>query len=115
MNAFVKNCDTFVAVKSLPDIFFLIKLLSDTFHTQFTRKDAKEILIKDFLESHMSDFNLSQQRLDDLVQSFVKAWNIALSSSDCKFLHQKLSSSIVFDLVLVSFCFDVEFFNENLV
>ena len=80
----VKNCDTLIAVRSLPDIVLLTKLLSNMFHTQFTRKQAKEMLIKDLLGEHLSDFNLPKEKLDELVHSFVKAWNIAVSLNECE-------------------------------
>ena len=82
--AMVNNCDALVAVKSLPDILVLIKILSDKFHSQVTRAQAEETSIKYFISRNFSDFNLPQQKLESMVSNYVRAWNTAITFMNSK-------------------------------
>ena len=78
----VQNCDKLVAVQFLPDILLLVKMLRGKFHSQFTRTQAEGFSADDFIAKHSDTLNLPHTKLKNMVQSFVKAWNVAIKHFD---------------------------------
>ena len=78
LKSIVKNCDKLVAVRYLSDILSFIKLLRGKFHSQFTRTEAQGFSAKDFIAKHSAILNLPPPKLENMVQSFINAWNVAI-------------------------------------
>jgi len=81
---FVSNCDKLMAVKYLPDVLALIRVVREKFHCQFSRKEAKSVSALEIIARHAGELDLSQQRLTEMINSFTKSWNLAITSADCK-------------------------------
>ena len=74
----VDNSISLTAVRHLPDVVRLVRILSDKFHSVFSREDASDLSLSDFCER-----NKEIENLDELVDSFIDSWNCMMESS-CK-------------------------------
>lgn len=67
----VKNCDSLVAVRLLPDVLELMKVFSDKFHSKFNRRMTSKEQIGQFCRKHEHEV----PNIKHLVESFIFAWN----------------------------------------
>ncbi|XP_067937583.1 E3 ubiquitin-protein ligase rnf213-alpha-like [Watersipora subatra] len=70
------NYLSLTAVKHLPNILRLLRVLSNTFHSQYSRADAANTSLMEFIDS-----NSDIPDLETLVDSFIQAWNLMIECS----------------------------------
>jgi len=69
-----------MALKYLPDILNLMRLLNGEFHSKFSRAKADSLTIRDFCDQYATEANGIRR----LTNSYISSWNLMLQSSNSK-------------------------------
>ncbi|KAF6032078.1 hypothetical protein EB796_009578 [Bugula neritina] len=74
----INSSEKLMALKYLPDILNLMRLLNGEFHSKFSRAKADSLTIRDFCDQYATEANGIRR----LTNSYISSWNLMLQSSN---------------------------------
>ena len=74
----LEKVDTVAAVQYLPEILQLMRYLCETFHSKYSREEARQTLLSSLHQQQ-------QEKVTRWLQNYVRAWNMSLKSQDCTY------------------------------